>query len=245
METVRQQNLIELWSEAHSVAPVLRGAALLKDTEPCLPVAELASLSLGQRDRRLLALRRSWFEDQVAAVAECPECSSALDLEFRLSDLRFPPANEEAKGPLQISKDGYEVAFRLPTSEDLTWVSRSMKLDEAVFALLRRCVFSCLRGGSVAAVGELPESVVKAIADRMAEADPQGDINLQLACPVCAHRWDAAFDIAAFLWLEVDGFARRRLAEVHELASAYGWAENEILSMPSARKDFYLRMIRG
>lgn len=245
MERARQQDLIELWSEAHSLAPALRGAALLKDDDRRLTVSGLADLSLGRRDRRLLALRRSWFEDEVAAVAECPECSSALDLEFRVSDLAFPPVREQQDEPLRILKDGYEVEFRLPTSKDLTLLSRSMKIHEAVLALLRRCIFSCVRDGSVAAVEGLPESVVKAIADRMGEEDPEGDINLQLACPVCSHKWEAPFDIAAFLWMEVDEFARKRLAEVHELASAYGWAERDIFSMPSARKAFYLGMVRG
>ena len=70
----------------------------------------------------------------------------------------------------------------------------------------------------------------------MSGADPMADIHLALNCPSCEHKWEAPFDIVAFLWREISAAARRLLREVHTLASAYGWTETEILALSPARR---------
>ena len=41
----------------------------------------------------------------------------------------------------------------------------------------------------------------------------------------------------------LDAWAKRVLEEVHTLASAYGWAQSEILSMSAARRRRYVAMV--
>jgi hypothetical protein len=89
-------------------------------------------------------------------------------------------------------------------------------------------------------VSELPEAVVQEINRRMAEADPQADVQVTVSCAACGVAWQAMFDIASFLWGEVDRWARRMLHEVHVLASAYGWTEAEILRLGPWRRRVYL-----
>jgi hypothetical protein len=245
MNASQQRELVELWSRVHGMAPALRGAALLSNSGSDLTSPEILRLSIGERDRRLLAMRSELFRDRIAAVADCPQCSTALDLEFRLSDFALEPSRTREHEPLRIAKEEYDVTFRLPASEDVAYVSRARNVEQGRRMLLSRCVLSATWGGSDVPVAQLPEEVVAAIAQRMSEADPAGDINLRLDCPACKHGWNAPFDIAAFLWTELDAVVRRGLAEVAELASAFGWAEADILAMPSARKDFYLSMVRG
>ena len=79
----------------------------------------------------------------------------------------------------------------------------------------------------------------------MAAADPQADVELALSCPACGHAWPAAFDIASFLWTEVDAWARVLLHEIHALASAYGWREADILALSPRRRRAYLELIGG
>jgi hypothetical protein len=55
---------------------------------------------------------------------------------------------------------------------------------------------------------------------------------------------DVDLDIGRFLWMEVRHAALALLRDVHELASAYGWREDEILTMNSARRAMYLGMVR-
>jgi hypothetical protein len=56
-------------------------------------------------------------------------------------------------------------------------------------------------------------------------------------------RSTAQLDAGVLLWDEIDARARALLAEVHTLASAYGWSEGEILSLGAARRASYLAMV--
>ena len=76
-------------------------------------------------------------------------------------------------------------------------------------------------------------------------ADPQASVRLALTCPACAHGSERPFDVVAYLWIEVDAWARRTLAEVHALAAAYGWSEREILALSARRRQLYLELVRA
>ena len=117
-------------------------------------------------------------------------------------------------------------SLRLPTTEDLIAIEHMTDLAAARAMLLDRC-------------GASEEDVA-----RMAEADPQADVQIDADCPACEHRWREPFDIASYLWTEISVLARRLLIDVHDLASAYGWSERDILSMSSARRNAYLEMVR-
>ena len=69
--------------------------------------------------------------------------------------------------------------------------------------------------------------------------------NLALACPGCGHEWTAPFDIAAYLWEDIEDCARRLLRQVHDIARAYGWTEDTILSLSARRRRMYLEAITG
>ena len=43
----------------------------------------------------------------------------------------------------------------------------------------------------------------------------------------------------------MEAHARRLLLDVHQLASAYGWSEMEILSLSATRRNAYLEMVRA
>jgi hypothetical protein len=77
----------------------------------------------------------------------------------------------------------------------------------------------------------------------MQSSDPQADLRFTLHCQVCSHEWEAGFDIAQFLWTEVDAWASRTLFDVHCLARAYGWREADILSLSPWRRQCYLEML--
>ena len=51
------------------------------------------------------------------------------------------------------------------------------------------------------------------------------------------------FDIVSFFWREIEEFAIRTLREIHALARAYGWAEDQILALSPTRRRCYLEMV--
>ena len=76
-------------------------------------------------------------------------------------------------------------------------------------------------------------------------ADPLALIELGGACPQCGLTWSAFLDVALFVWREVQHWAQRTLQDVHLLARAYGWREDEILRLSPVRRQAYLQMIIG
>jgi len=135
------------------------------------------------------------------------------------------------------------MTFRLPTSPDLMAAIGQGAAAGRSALILERCLLSVEQGGAPVGSDKLPTEVAAAIARRMAEVDPLADIQLELTCPSCEHRWRSVFDIVSFLWAELEVWAWRILSDVHTLASAYGWRERDILTLSPTRRQFYLEMV--
>ncbi len=203
--------------------------------ERALELLELAGapsppeqLRVGERDRLLLELRTCMFGPRVPAAVSCPSCGELLELELGGDDLLSepPPAAE-----LTLDLGGRTIAFRLPTGADLVAVARSADVEEGRRLLLRRCVDA-----------ELSPEEEDAVIARMGEADPGAWIELVVRCSACEHAWSADFDVVSFLWTELESSAQRLIADVHTLASAYGWREHDVLTLSASRREAYLEL---
>ena len=243
MRPLSASELLNVWERGLSTTVVQRMLLLLAVACPELTRANLVQLSIGELDRRLLTLREWTFGPHLTGTVACPACSDRLEFNFHVEDIRAGPNTESAEEPaadeaheFTLGVAGFEVRFRLPNSLDLDAATSRE-------ALLERCVLAVRRSGADADVSILPTEVVDAVAARMAEADPQADVQLALSCPTCDHRWQAVFDVAAFFWSEIHAWAFRTLREVHVLASAYGWSEDDILALSPWRRQFYLEMV--
>lgn len=227
--------LLAAWEQGAAQSPLARALTLLAAAHPDQPAA-WAQASIGERDRELLRLRESLFGTDLEAVAVCPQCGERLELSFATHDILIPalPAPEVSR-TVRVAAAGYEILCHAPTSEDLAAAP-----DRA--ALLERCVELAKLGAEVIAPAALPEAAVAAVEAALAGADPQADVKLALSCPACSHQWQSIFDIAAFLWGEIDDWAQRLLLDVHLLASTYGWSERDIVAMTPRRRGMYLEM---
>jgi hypothetical protein len=225
-----------------SEPPPRRALALLAAACPERSLDEVATLSIGERDWRLLTLREWMFGAQLVSTANCPDCGERLEWTVDTTDLRVANLTETG-GELSLELDRYLVRFRLPNTLDLTAVSDCADTALARQVLLERCLADTRRGEEEIALADLPPEVAAAIVERMGEADPQADLRLDLACPACSHRWQALFDIESFFWSEITAWSQRIMAEVHLLASAYGWRESDILNLSAWRRRFYLDLV--
>ena len=235
--------LLNVWEEGRFRTPVERAGLLLALAVPTASAGERAGFGIGRRDQELLALRERIFGLRMTALANCPACEQEVEMDFSVSDIRIQPPSE-ADGLRGLLCGGYDVRFRLPTCDDLAALERQDDPAARKSALLQRCVAEARRNGEPTAAETLPDAVTVALSARMAELDPLGDIRLDLRCPACAHRWQSPLDIGSFLWAEVSNWALRILREVHELASAYGWSESDILAMSPWRREAYLELIQ-
>jgi hypothetical protein len=247
MRALSTSELLDVWERALAQPPPERALTLLSASTG-LGRTALAELPVGERDAQLLSLREETFGPHLTSLATCARCGERLEMTCAVADLRVAHDPEEPppSSPLSVNICGYEVRFRLPNSHDLLALGRSTDEHSAQQQLLRRALLLATHDeGGESEPEQLPAEVVEAIAERMAEADPQADVQLALECPRCSHRWHETFDINSYLWIEINEWALRILAEVHTLARAYGWREQDVLAMSAWRRQFYMSLVSG
>ena len=235
-------SLLDVWESGAGSSNPARAHALLARAG-----AWSDGFGLGERDARLLELRRRTFGEELRAFVACPECGQKLEIVSSVSDVTFEPCEPDVRGGRAFSAtiDGYEVSGRTPTVADVSAAARCADVASARAELVRRCVTDATDGAGAVPAEDLPAGVLEAVGEVIADADPQAEIRLRLACAACGHGWRASLDIAQFLWSEVAAAGRRVLDEVVTLAAAYGWSEAEILSLSPWRRRTYVDGVAG
>ena len=197
---------------------------------------ELALLPLGERNRRLIDLRRELFGDTLQSEVDCPECGTRLELSLDAAAVA-PPAREVGVDDLRLAADGWTVAFRLPNSAD---VAAAMTTDDPTTVIVERCVDEAAGPDGQIDPAKLPDVWRARVADQMEVLDNGADPGIDVACAECGHRWEAPFDPGTMLFQEVASHANRLMSEVDVLARAYGWREPDVLALSPLRRRQYL-----
>jgi hypothetical protein len=240
MRMLSASHLLTVWEHAAHDGPMRQALALLAAACPEREAAALADLSIGQRDALLLRLREATFGPGLTGIVGCPACGEQIEIAVDGAELAAHASASMSE--VAVEADDYVLRLRPPNSHDVIAASR-LEMASAREAILRRCVLSARRAGTPVKADEVPSAVLEIAEQRLADADPQADVRLRLACPACGHRTTTILDIASFFWREIDAWACRILREVHTLASAYGWAEEAILALTPFRRQCYLELI--
>jgi hypothetical protein len=240
MLALSAQSLLRIWEEGQGLPPWAQALLLLESAEPGADRAALARLAVGERDARLLELRAAVFGEALSSLADCPACGERLELTFSIGDVRLPAP--EVGPPFVFEADELRVVFRLPDSSDLEALAQGQK---AADALLAACVSEVTRGGAAEPLSDLSAGERAALVARMGEVDPRADPKAGMECPGCGHQWSAQFDILGFFWEELGARAQRLLAEVHILARAYGWREEDVLALSPWRRQRYIGLVQA
>ena len=241
MRGLTAQDILAVWEAGQDQHPVDRALTVLEHGFPDLTRKRSARLPLGQRDRLLLTLRAQVFGDVMTASACCPKCGEQVELPIAVSEVsgeESAVSRRQASFSLRIGK--YAVRFRLPDSRDQAAAAVSPDPAAACRALLERCVTSIRQGKRRVPPSQLPDTAMPALSARMAELDPLAELTFDLTCPQCANQWQEVLDPARFFWAELAMEAQRLLSEVHTLAQAYGWREQDILALSARRRQQYI-----
>ncbi len=247
MRDLNTIDMLSVWEQGLNQPLVQRALILLVAACPEMKPDALAALSIGQRDERLLRLRERLFGSKLVNTAACTECSERVEWENGIEDVRTPSLHDESdksmENEFEFKMDNYHLQFRLPNSLDLAYVIRNENRTEAIKGLLKRCILKAECAGVDKAVEQLPDHVIQSLSQRIKALDPQAEIRIHLLCPACSHSWEVQFDIASFLWTELNDWAERMLQTIHRLAVGYGWSEREILNLSPIRRQLYLGML--
>jgi hypothetical protein len=237
MRPITAEELLAVWEGGVAFAPHERALAILALASPSGATDELSLLPVSERDARLLRFREQTFGRAIEGLVPCPSCDNTCEVAFRTTDVMPQNAIPDV---LTLSADGCEVQFRLPTSANVRAALQNS--GDPRGALLQQCIVSSMQNGVAIAAAALPDSVLDAIEEEMERADP-ASTRIEVTCPFCAHRWLCNLDVGAFLWSEIETWGRNVLAEVHVLATSYGWRETDILGMSAWRRRRYLELI--
>ncbi len=247
MHGLSAAELLIIWEKGQKQTFAQKALLLLAAGCPGIPIHLQPQLSIGQRDRYLLALQDVTFGPQMNCLVRCPHCNDQSEFPLMTAEIRmntddpFDKADAVTKAET-IMVDEYEVVFRLPNSSDFLDLSPIREGTLLRRHLLERCFLRVLDTQEDVPVDRLPQKVIETVIERMSQLDPLSDIWLALTCPACGRPWQAPFDIVSFLWTEIGTVAQHLLYEVHTLARAYGWREAEILAMSPFRRQCYIEM---
>ena len=242
MRNLNAVDMLNVWEQGLNRSLLQRTIIMLVAAFPEMGPDTIAELSIGSRDRCLLSVRERLFGSRLVNNAVCPQCAGRIEWEQDISELVVESADHQAAHHNRLEIDDYRLDFRLPNSIDMAELEGS-SAAVALQQLLKRCILSAEHAGAICDIDQLPEPVIQALNQRIEELDPQAEILIRLTCPDCSHRWEVFFDIAGFLWAEINEWAERMLQTVHKLAHAYGWTERDILALSPVRRQLYLGMV--
>src|SRR3569833_1211524 len=247
MKAPDAETLLQVWEQSASEHLIHRALALLTAAWPELALADWARAPVGTRDACLLQLQECLFGYQLQDVSSCPECGERLESAFAVGDIcAEPPALPSPPATQHLRERAWDIEYRLPNSEDLLAIrGRGLPAEDGERALLDRCVVTAKHRGQDTGIAALPQAIVDRLNEEMERLDPHAEVRMSLSCPACHHQWSSHFDIVSHLSSEIEDWAQRLLADVHTLATAYGWSERDILSLNPTRRQYYLDMVRA
>ncbi|MGZ9929451.1 hypothetical protein ACXNSR_06105 [Streptomyces sp. NC-S4] len=249
MRTLPAGEVLRLWEECRDAVPQTRALALAAAADDDIDPVPPAERPVGRVTALLLRLRNALAGPRMTATVDCPGCCGTVEFQATTEAL-LALEDKIVDSPPPLLHGGYEVVWRCPSYADLRAVAERPEArdpDRGALLLLERCVLGLRHDGHGAAPGaaDLPDAVREALTGAMSSADPLADLLVDLRCPDCAHAFTADFDVASFVWAEVEDRARKLLLDVDVLARAYGWSESEVLALSEPRRASYLRIVTG
>lgn len=243
MQAFSTEHILRAWENGRNRHSVDKALLLLALACPDYSTTALSNLTVGQRNALLLNLRQKTLGTRADCFAQCPRCEAPLEFTIDMETFYADTRETTLASMNTLNVDDYQICFRLPTSIDLAALVGCCDLAQGSQLLITRCVVRSERAGYTLAITDLPAQVIAALAQAMLDLEPQAEMEIQLECAECEHCWMALFDIVSFFWTELEVQAKRVLREVSILAHAYGWSEAEILTLSTARRQFYLEQI--
>jgi chorismate-pyruvate lyase len=164
----------------------------------------------------------------------CAECGEQLEFAMDADDMT---RTLHAAEPEIWVETGHQMGMRPADSSDLAASMEAASEEDARALLLARTL-------GIEGTG-LVRAERTDWMDRFDRINASAEIRCILPCAHCGTRAVLDFDVAGFVWREIQVAARRLMAEIHRLASAYGWSEKAVMRMSAARRAAYLEMLNA
>lgn len=246
MRALTGELLLKAWDEGTGKSALARGVILLSLALPESNRQQIAQLSIAERNLLLLRLRELSFGPVLQSFGICAKCSAQLEFQVPVRELIEQVQKQHCDGTIAWTEKGKRCELRAVTTADLLATLDAPGMQEAQERLLQRCLISSAPAEPEASAESGDDSTaLPMVLEKFNQLNAAAELSCAVICAACSSSQTLDLDIAQFLWLEVRSAAKRLLAEIHELAWAYGWSERALLRMSPARRRAYLEMLRG
>lgn len=220
-------DLLHLWEPGAAAPPGPRLTALL--TAVSSDAIDIDTL--GQRNRRLLAMQQALVGGAIEAHVLCQAC--ATDNEFVVPAAAILDTPEPSPGSaVEIAHGEARYRFRVPTMADLDAAGQAGAVADTVLARCR-----------LAGPATIPPAIAAEVERQFDALDPAANIVVDIACAGCGAAIVATVDIAQFVARDLDRLVDGLMRDIDVIASAYGWDEPAVLALPPGRRRRYVAMI--
>lgn len=182
-----------------------------------------ASLCASDRDALLAELHRREWGDRIVTTRVCVACGERFDLSFALSAVQAHLAQTATGAPASPPNGRQEL--------------------DAASQGARAGVLALAAALGVDADAQDAAAAIEALAATLEAEAPILDLEITAECVECGHPQAAHFDVQSFVLQRLIGERELLQAEVHQLASHYGWSLREILALPRPTRRGFVRMI--
>jgi hypothetical protein len=204
----------------------------------------LLQLTVGDRERLLLAVSARLLGAEADLLTSCPGCGNLAEVPVRFADLiSIEPMTPPDRIELASPAGGWIARCRPITGADLEKAARSGA--HGVRDLLVGCLLDLSDpAGQLRSPDSLPSECVADLADALAALDPAAECSAEIECPFCAGKIEALVDGFTVMRTAFGG-PQRLYEDVYHMARAYHWSEADILALPLRRRRHYLAIADG
>lgn len=250
MRALTGELLMAAFDEGADQHSLTRGLILLSLALPECNRQQLAELTIAERNLLLLRLRWLSFGGTLQGFGTCSQCGFHMEFAVPVNTMIEHLKGQLTSDVITWNEGGKRYELRAVTTDDLLTAMKAPGSAEAQDLLLKRCltiqraspesdgVSSCETSFDI-----MSPDVVPCLVEKFDKLHAAAEFGCAVRCSECSNSEVLDLDIAQFLWLEVRCAAKRLIAQVHELAWAYGWSENSILSMSPQRRNAYIEIL--
>jgi hypothetical protein len=166
------------------------------------------------------------------------DCGSVFEIELPLDDVIGHGATAVAERVTVTLADERRATVRPPTGNDQReWRRhRYASPHEAALAMASTLLIE-------PDTSAIDSAAMDTIAAALAAADPLVSFTVSCACPACGEVNDSTVDLEMLALRRIAATRQALLQDVHVLARAYGWTEQETLAIPPERRAEYRQLI--
>lgn len=237
--------LLLAWERGSRADDLRRPLVLLSIALPDRDPGQLAAMPITERNGLLLRLHEVTFGPELKVFGTCPDCAARLEFAVPVAALAARVDGPPSTGAASWEHHGQRYRLRPVTTDDLLACLDVAEVSAARHLLLSRCleVSPANSPGQPPAALPSPPPADSEVLRRFEELHAAAELTCAIECPGCASSQALDLDLARFVWAETRTAARRLIADIHDLALAYGWSEQAIASMSAARRGAYLELI--